>query len=131
VSNQERKYLKSIEYFVGKKYELKRYPGFDHTKKETPVAEAREAHPQKREHREHHRSERAGQSRHPQRRRDRNESARNQSPRHGHRQIDAKKSVVSPAANAVKEADWRKLMQEGKGERDGFRKKQKRLFKRS
>jgi hypothetical protein len=38
--------------------------------------------------------------------------------------------VVSPAANAVKEADWRKLMEEGKGERDGFRKKLKRLFKR-
>jgi ATP-dependent RNA helicase RhlE len=131
VSNQERKYLKSIEYFVGKKYELKRYPGFDHTKKEVPVAEAKEAHSQKREHREHPRGERAGQSRQPQRRNDRKESTRNQPPRQGHRQSDSKKTVASPSANAVKETDWRKLMEEGKGERDGFRKKLKRLFKRT
>ena len=131
VSNQERKYLKSIEYFVGRKYELKRYPGFDHTKKEVPVAEGREAHPQERERRENHRNECTGQSRHPQRRGDRNESSRDQSPRHGHRHTDVKKTVVSPAANAVREADWRKLIEEGKGEGDGFRKKLKRMFKRS
>jgi ATP-dependent RNA helicase RhlE len=130
VSNQERKYLKGIEYFVGRKYELKRYPGFDNTKREVPVTETREAHPQKREHREHHRNERPGQSRHPQRSRDRVESPRNQPSRHGHRQSDMKKTVT-PAANAVKEADWRKLIAEGKGEREGFRKKLKRLFKRS
>ena len=36
VSNMERKHLKSIEFFVGKKYEAKRYPGFDYTKKDVP-----------------------------------------------------------------------------------------------
>ncbi|MBN1398540.1 MAG: DEAD/DEAH box helicase [Bacteroidetes bacterium] len=33
VSNQELKYLKSIERYTGKKFELKRYPDFDYTKK--------------------------------------------------------------------------------------------------
>ena len=33
VSTQEQKYLKSIERYVGKRFELKRYPGFDYTKK--------------------------------------------------------------------------------------------------
>jgi ATP-dependent RNA helicase RhlE len=133
VSNQERKYLKSIEYFVGKKYELKRYPGFDHTKKELPTVEGKEAHPQRRDQqrKEHSGPSRHSQSRPPQRRRDRNENPRNQSPRHGNRHKDGKKTVDSPAANVAKEADWRKLIEEGKGERDGFRKRLKRLFKRS
>jgi ATP-dependent RNA helicase RhlE len=33
VSGQEQKYMKSIERFVGKSFELKRYPGYDYTKK--------------------------------------------------------------------------------------------------
>ncbi len=33
VSNQELKYLKSIERYTDKRFELKRYPGFDYTKK--------------------------------------------------------------------------------------------------
>jgi ATP-dependent RNA helicase RhlE len=37
VSNQELKYLKSIERYTDKRFELKRYPGFDYTKK-TPVS---------------------------------------------------------------------------------------------
>jgi ATP-dependent RNA helicase RhlE len=38
VSNQELKYLKSIERYTDKRFELKRYPGFDYTKK-TPSPE--------------------------------------------------------------------------------------------
>jgi ATP-dependent RNA helicase RhlE len=33
VSNQELKYLKSIERYTDKRFELKRYPGFDYTKR--------------------------------------------------------------------------------------------------
>ncbi len=38
VSNQELKYLKSIERYTDKRFELKRYPGFDYTKR-TPSPE--------------------------------------------------------------------------------------------
>ncbi len=40
VSRSEGEYLRKIEYFVGKRFELKKYPGFDDTKKRTP-----ETHP--------------------------------------------------------------------------------------
>lgn len=40
VSRSEGEYLRKIEYFVGKRFELKKYPGFDDTKRRTP-----EAHP--------------------------------------------------------------------------------------
>jgi ATP-dependent RNA helicase RhlE len=36
VSNQELKYLKSIERYTDKRFELKRYPGFDYAKKVLP-----------------------------------------------------------------------------------------------
>ncbi len=36
VSNQELKYLKSIERYTDKRFELKRYPGFDYAKKALP-----------------------------------------------------------------------------------------------
>ncbi len=58
VSNQERKHLKSIEFFVGKKYELKRYPGFEHIKKDMPPAPVGEEasqskEPEERRHQRH------------------------------------------------------------------------------
>ncbi len=36
VSRSEQEYLRKIEYFVGRKFELKKYPGFDDTKRHTP-----------------------------------------------------------------------------------------------
>ena len=35
VARNEQEYLRKIEYFVGKKFELKKYPGFDDTKRPT------------------------------------------------------------------------------------------------
>jgi ATP-dependent RNA helicase RhlE len=57
VSNQERKHLKSIEFFVGKKYDLKRYPGFEHIKKDVPAASVGDeaAESKEPEERRHHR----------------------------------------------------------------------------
>ena len=40
VSRSEQEYLRKIEYFVGKRFELKKYPGFDDTKRRAP-----ETHP--------------------------------------------------------------------------------------
>jgi ATP-dependent RNA helicase RhlE len=38
VSREEQKHLKKIEHFVEKRYELKRYPGFDYAKKPETIA---------------------------------------------------------------------------------------------
>jgi ATP-dependent RNA helicase RhlE len=44
VSTAEQKFVKSIEKYVGKKYDVKRYEGFDYSKKATPPAEATSTH---------------------------------------------------------------------------------------
>lgn len=49
VSNQEHKYLKSIERYTDKRFELKRYPGFDYAKRPpTPVKSGEEKSPRDR-----------------------------------------------------------------------------------
>jgi len=40
VGREELKHLKKIEYFTGKKFEVKKYPGFDYSKKEPAHTEA-------------------------------------------------------------------------------------------
>jgi ATP-dependent RNA helicase RhlE len=145
VSNQERKYLKNIEFFVGKKYELKRYPGFEHIKKDVPpapvggeAAHARE--PEERRHPRHtarplaptkHRrdNDRRDNSRQDNNRRDNRGKRTFSSGQTGRRQDTRKVSTPSVTA-PVKEQDWRKLMEEGKKD-DGFRKKLKKFFKRA
>ncbi len=129
VSSQERKYFKSIEYFVGRKYELKRYPGFEHVKKEVVTPAQPETHPQKKESKEHRDSNYPGKQRVEHRQRDHRRDHRNRSSQHTGRRHDAGRPTVVPTA-PVKEADWRKLMEEGKGEPEGLGKKLKRLFKR-
>jgi ATP-dependent RNA helicase RhlE len=49
VSRSEQEYLRKIEYFVGKRFELKKYPGFDDTKRRTS-----ETHPAAEVHRHEH-----------------------------------------------------------------------------
>jgi len=127
VAGQERKYLKEIEHFVGRKYELKRYPGFDYAKREElqppPAAPVSQPRP-----RTHHKPERHPGESHPGSRR------RHEGRRHGgpnvHRS-EKKRMDVKRAPKAAKpEHDWRKLIEEGKQERESFRKRLKRLFKR-
>jgi ATP-dependent RNA helicase RhlE len=150
VSGVERKYLKSIEFFVGKKYEVKRYPGFDYTKPEAPPAahgsEAAEKSPHQKREPQHHqprqhdkphekRQERqqtghTSHTRNQHRRNDRQDQSRGQSPRPGRKFSDGKRRVAQPPVPVVKETDWKKLLDEGKGERDSFRKRLKKLFKR-
>jgi ATP-dependent RNA helicase RhlE len=40
VSRSEQEYLRKIEYFVGRRFELKKYPGFDDTKRHAPEIHA-------------------------------------------------------------------------------------------
>ncbi|HCA78601.1 MAG TPA: hypothetical protein DEP53_02590 [Bacteroidetes bacterium] len=131
VSGQERKYLKSIEYFVGKRYELKRYPGFDYAREEAPVhavtAEGAEAKaPSPHRHERHTARPRPSTKRRPENRGQRDR----QSYRPGKKREDRRTSTESPAAPAKKDNDWRKLIEEGKSQREGFRKRLKKLFKR-
>lgn len=130
VSNQERKYLKSIEYFVGRKYELKRYPGFDHTKKELAAAPTADAHAQKRETREHHYKGHSARPISERRRRHDNSGQRNRRSNYTDRRSDTRMPNVVQTSTPAKETDWRKLLEDGKGEREGFGKKLKKLFKR-
>jgi len=70
VSNQEQKYLKSIERFTDRRFELKRYPGFDYAKRppipgkpseEKFPRERRDGgHSRKNDHRERRHSESSG-----------------------------------------------------------------------
>lgn len=135
VSNQERKHIKSIEFFVGKRYELKRYPGFDYSKKDVTPATKSDAEPQhqRREPRE------SGDRRHPRhtarplppsKHRQENRGQRNRPSTHPARTQDSRKvtNVAAPAPQP--KHDWRKLMEEGEKERGGIRKKLKRFFKR-
>jgi hypothetical protein len=52
------------------------------------------------------------------------------STRHGKKQEDWRKHSEPTVAPAEKDHDWRKLMEEGKSERKGFRRKLKEMFKR-
>jgi ATP-dependent RNA helicase RhlE len=135
VSNQERKYLKSIEFFVGKKYELKRYPGFEHIKKDVPPAPAgeRTAHRKEPDDRRHHRhtARPLAPTRHRRDNNRRDNRGRSNQPtdqpgkRHDSRRVSNTTVTATP-----REQDWRKLIEEGKMEREGFRKKLKKFFKR-
>lgn len=129
VSGQERKYLKGIEYFLGKRFELGRFAGFDATKVASPDQEKPKEHV-------HKKAPAVGShQRHPDpRRREGRGDQRNQrrhnrpTGRTGHRS-DTRKVTAPPVAEAPKDADWRKLLEEGKGMREGIRKKLKRLFR--
>ncbi|HTY37239.1 MAG TPA: DEAD/DEAH box helicase [Bacteroidota bacterium] len=134
VSGAERKYLKSIEYFVGRTYEVKRYPGFDYTKRETPAAPQQQAEERKREHRpdrQHRptarplpRTKRPGGHQGPQRRQQGSNQRR--------RQPGGQQQGKAPqGSKKVSEQDWKKLIEEGRGEREGLRKRLKRFFTRS
>jgi len=72
VSNQEQKYLKSIERYTDKRFELKRYPGFDYAKRPS-VSEKHDdekssrdrrdrGHGRRDDHRDRRRSESSGKS---------------------------------------------------------------------
>ena len=100
VSNQELKYLKSIERYTDKRFELKKYPGFDYTKKAPPLERQTESkssedrrerrHEKKderhdrrrtdfgRPHREQRHTESSGKPHHEQRHSDSSEKPRNE-----------------------------------------------------
>ena len=152
--------MKNIEFFVGKKYELKRYPGFEHIKKDVPPASSGEgtAHKKEPEERRHTRhtarpltstkNRRDGRDgRDSQGSRD-NRGSRDSRDSRGSRdgggsrgrrpqpsnqtgkRYETRKVTNQSVTPTVKEQDWRKLMEEGKKD-EGFGKKLKKFFKRA
>ena len=106
VGRNEMKHLKKLEYFTSKRFELKKYPGFDYTKApESPV------HSQASQHRQHEPRRHSNQPRshhHPQR------HLRNQRP-HGAfspRPAREENKSAQPTAQQVPGQDWRKLLGE-------------------
>ncbi len=147
VSREEQKHLKKIEHFVEKRYELKRYPSFDYTKK--PEASAGEQqHERRRDERPHraplhgvqqhdrrkdgrpHQAPSSGKPIHQQRREqsDRRPWSNSPSDRYKRREKQEFSGSVSP--KAAQENNWKKLLDETDEHKQMFRKKLKRLFKR-
>jgi len=131
VSHQERDHLKKIEHFVGRKYELKQYPGFDHAQSDLAAPASGGGHG-KREERSvlHHRTGSRTSRVVPQHRNRRWDRKNRPSPGTGS-QRDAKKQRPGSASTASEGNDWRKLIASVDEERSGIGKKLKRFFKRA
>jgi ATP-dependent RNA helicase RhlE len=126
VSREEQKHLKKIEHFVEKRYDLKRYPGFDYAKKpEVPVGQQPESrkdgHPHHRpaqgrpDHQQRHETTGRGQW---------------QSSRANSQKRKAKQEFFgSVSPKAAQENNWKKLVDAIPDDKRSFRKKLKRLFK--
>ena len=121
VGRDEIKHLKKLEYFTSKRFELKKYPGFDYAKaSEVPpqshVPEQRRPEPRRHPAQRHtHHS--------PQR------HLRNQRPEHKRfspRPSREEHKLVQPPANPTQSQDWRKLLGEFVDNFAGKKKKFKR-----
>ncbi len=95
VSRDETDYLKKLERFISKRFELKKYPGFDYDK----AAEPPPQQPHRREkpkHSQHHRTE----GHHP------------RHSRSSRQQVRPKKEESKPLAQPKKGNDWKNLIDE-------------------
>jgi ATP-dependent RNA helicase RhlE len=151
VSREEQKHLRKIEHFVEKRYELKRYPSFDYTKKpEAPAT--KQQHDGRRDDRAHHTPSdgRPGHQQHRDRRngerphrghsdtrtsheQHREPSGRNQwrsSRPDAHKRRAKQEFAGSVNARAAQETNWRKLIETPVEEKRSFKKKLKRMFSR-
>ena len=151
VSHEEQKHLKKIEHFVEKRYELKRYPTFDYSAKPEPPV----GHPHNGQHNEEHTRHTRSDGRpvHQQHHDKRDHSWPHQRPsdsRPAQEQRSAssrrgpwkgskpgsqkrrtrQEFAGSVSAKTAQENNWRKLVEQIPDERQTFRKKLKRMFKR-
>ncbi|MGB2869776.1 MAG: DEAD/DEAH box helicase [Bacteroidota bacterium] len=142
VSREEQKHLRKIEHFIGKRFDLKRYPGFDYTKKPTVAATSQ---PSRREAPRHEGPRNQG----PRNQGNRRQTPQHQGPRHqasgnqgqkrrhnGERQFarpvmrphdEEKRVLYAPAP--TKSSDWKSLIDAAETKSGKFRKKLKRIFK--
>jgi ATP-dependent RNA helicase RhlE len=131
VSHQERDHLKKIEYFVGKKYELKRYPGFELVHGDGAAPAGEEVHAERKGQSHPHRSGSSRASHATPGRHDRRWDGKNHPARGRDGRRNEKEQKARPAAPAVERDDWRKLVASVEEERSGIGRKLKRFFKRA
>jgi len=148
VSREEQKHLRKIEQFVEKRYELKKHPSFDYTKKPETAAgqqqhdrhQVRWPHPvptngERPQHDAHNVARKnAAPSNGKQNRQrqpepsDRRSWSGSRSDRHKRRGKQEFSGTVSP--KTAQENNWRKLVEEMPAEKPSLGKKLKRMFKR-
>ena len=130
VSRQEREYLKKIEYYVGRKYELKHYPGFDHMKSTPPAPASGEGHGKRNEPVEHHHKHLSPKPRLQPKHRDRSGDHKNRPTFAAGKHTDRKRQHDAAAPAPSEDHDWRKLIPALEEQQSGLRKKLKKFFKR-
>ena len=117
VGRDEIDYLKKLERFTSKRYELKKYPGFDYNKPAEPAPHQQ----QPKQHQPHHRpkhQERGGRNRQGQHGRIQQKQAHRppqQEQKQGRRKYDHQRPENKPSpapAPSEKKNDWRKLIDE-------------------
>jgi ATP-dependent RNA helicase RhlE len=130
VSHQERDHLKKIEYFVGRKYELKHYPGFDHGRSALPAPASGDAHGKWNEPAEHRHKHSTGKSRIAPKHRGHGGEHRNRASQMAGNQRNTTGRPMTPTTSPPEDKDWRKLIASAEEEQRGFRKTIKKFFKR-
>lgn len=130
VSNQERKQLRSIEHFVGRRYELKEHPGFDPSKTKPTESPVEESVGKKKHAPAHPQNDPSRKPRHAPKHKVRNGGHPNRSFQPKRKQVENRVLPAGASLAPAGNADWRSLISADEGNQDGFRKKIKRLFKR-
>ena len=152
VSREEQKHLRKIEHFVEKRFDLKRYPSFDYTKKPEASPAGQQPDRRREERPRHGHTPSNGRPSYPQHRDRHSEGQPHSSPSNGRPareqpressgrgvwkgsrpDIQKRKAkqefsgTVSP--KTAQENNWRKLVEETPDGKRTFRKKLKRLFR--
>ena len=150
VSREEQKHVRKIEHFIGRRFELKRYPGFDYNMKPVaapvsqPSKQPKHRHNEQRgnvHRRDEHRRNEHRSNEHRANEHRTNEHRTNEHRNNGERRSprpvqpgrtvrpprDEKRVLYAPAPG--KSSDWRSLIEAAESKSGKIRKKLKRIFK--
>lgn len=130
VSHQERKHLKGIEHFVGRRYELKEYPGFDQTKIIAMASVNDEGHEKKQHVAVHPHKDPSRKPRHTPKHKVHNGEHTNPRLHAREEQGDTKRQSMKPTGTSSGNSNWRTHLSAAEEEQSRFRNKLKRLLKR-
>lgn len=128
VSNQERLHLKKIEKFVGNRYELKQYPGFEF-EKATPTTNQIWDGTSKKKRKQQVDQERRSDPKHKYQAPKRGDHSRCSSPVVGN-QNQVKIQATKQGTSMSKEYDWRQLITAEEETRGAFKKRMKKPLSR-
>lgn len=130
VSHQERKHLKSIEQFVGRRYELKAYPDFKFAKPSATGSSTQERAGKRKHTSVHPQNDPPRKPRHAPEPKELNSRHSNRATQPKLKPADGRPHPVTTSQAPAVDADWRSLLLADEGGQSKFRKKLKHLFKR-